>query len=142
MPYKRESVPSKSLTKGFSFLYQATYENRIRLRDSMAEMEQKNMAHFPNAFNKVTSDAGSQYRCGRMGRGSQPPSTPNTPPNPPPNTNTCTKSFLNTCLPPFQLNQYRGTDRLMDQWTNKPTDKASYKVACPQLKTEFKNEKR
>ena len=40
-----------------------------------------------------TSDAGSQYRCGRVGRGSQPPSTPNAPPNPPSNTDTYTKSF-------------------------------------------------
>ena len=30
---------------------------------------------------KETSDAGSQYRCGRVGRGIQPPSTPNTHPN-------------------------------------------------------------
>ena len=28
-----------------------------------------------------TSDVGSPYRCGPVGRGSQPPSTPNTPPN-------------------------------------------------------------
>ena len=27
---------------------------------------------------KKTSDTGSQYRCGRVGRGNQPPSTPNT----------------------------------------------------------------
>ena len=33
----------------------------------------------------VTSDAGSKYRCGRVGRGSQPPSTPNAPPDPLPN---------------------------------------------------------
>ena len=31
-------------------------------------------------ISKSTSDAGSQYRCGRVGRGGLPPSTPNAPP--------------------------------------------------------------
>ena len=43
------------------------------------------------------SDVGSQYRCGRVGRGSQLLSTPNSPPNPD-NTDTYTKSFLNARL--------------------------------------------
>ena len=38
---------------------------------------------------KKTSDAGSQYCCGRVGRGIQPPSTP----KPTPNTQTYTKSI-------------------------------------------------
>ena len=48
---------------------------------------------------KSTSDAGTQYRCGRVGRGSQPPSTPNAPPNPLPNTDTNTNSFENARFP-------------------------------------------
>ena len=38
---------------------------------------------------KGTSDAGSQYRCGRLGGGIQPPSTP----QPNPNTKAYTKSI-------------------------------------------------
>ena len=40
-------------------------------------------------FELVTSDVASQYRCGRVGRGSQHPSAPNIPSS----TDTCTKSF-------------------------------------------------
>ena len=78
-------------------------------------------------FAYLTSDAGSQYRCGRVGRGSQPPFTPNTLPNPLSNTDTYTKSFQNAHFPTFRL---VFTDRRTDQ----RMDKASYRVACPQLK--------
>ena len=86
---------------------------------------------FPPLIFNSTSDAGSQYRCGRVGRGSQPPFTPNAPPNPLPNSDPYTKSFLNACFPTFRLVV---TDGLMDGPTDKRTDKASYRVACPQLK--------
>ena len=72
----------------------------------------------------VTSDAGSQYRCGRMGRGIQPPSTP----QPRSNTQTYTKSIENAR---FQLDHHDGPT---DQPTNRRTDKASYRVASPRLK--------
>ena len=68
-----------------------------------------------------TSGAGSQYRCGRVGRGSQPPSKPNTLSN----TDTYTKSFKTLVFPLFN-----SCSR-----TNGRTNKASYSVACPQLKT-------
>ena len=51
---------------------------------------------------KGTSDAGSQYRCGRVGRGFQPPSTP----IPIPNTQTYTKSIKNARFPTFQLDDH------------------------------------
>ena len=91
---------------------------------------------------KITSDAGSQYRCGRVGRGIQPPSTP----KPTPNTQTYTKSIKNARFPTFQLDDHGPTDRRTDgptdrrtDWptdrpTDGPTDKASYRVTCPQLK--------
>ena len=47
--------------------------------------------------------------------------------NPLPNTDTFTKSFQNTRFPTFRL-------PLMDQQTDRWTDKASYRVACPRLK--------
>ena len=77
----------------------------------------------PTALCKLfrTSDAGSQYRCGRMGRGSQPPSTPNNP---------HTQKAFTTIV--FQVFDSRWRT---DQRTNRRTDKASYKIACPQLKT-------
>ena len=86
---------------------------------------------------KETSDAGSQYRCGRVGRGIRPPSIPTS------NTQTYTKSIENARFPTFQLDHHDGrtngpTDQRTDQRTNGPTDqrtdKASYRVACPQLK--------
>ena len=50
-----------------------------------------------------TSDTGSQYRCRRVGRGSQPRSTPNTPPNTLSNTDTYTKSFKTLIFLLFDL---------------------------------------
>ena len=46
-----------------------------------------------------TSDAGSQYRCGRVGRGSQPPFLPKALLNPLSNTDTYTKRFQNARFP-------------------------------------------
>ena len=86
-----------------------------------------------------TSDAGSQYHCGRVGRGIQPPSTP----QPTSNTQTYTKSIENARFPTFQLDHHDGrtngptdgrTNGRTDQRTDQRTDKASYRVACPQLK--------
>ena len=56
-----------------------------------------------------TSDAGSQYRCGRVGRGIQPPFTPQ-----PARTQTYTKSIENARFPTFQLNHHDGR---IDGWT-------------------------
>ena len=83
-----------------------------------------------NSSNKITSDAGSQYRCGRVGRGIQPPSTP----KPTPNTQTYAKSIKNARFLTFQLDDPGRTDGPMDRRTNGRTDKVSYRVACPQLK--------
>ena len=52
-------------------------------------------------------------------------------PHPHPNTQTYTKSIANARFPTFQLDHHGPTDGLM-QWINK----ASYTVACPQLKIE------
>ena len=68
----------------------------------------------------TTSDAGSQYCCGRVGRGIQPPSTL----QPIDKTQTETKSIGSARFPTFQLDHH-------DQRTNGRTDKASYRVACP-----------
>ena len=74
-----------------------------------------------------TRDAGSQYYCcGRVGKGVQPPSTLHVPP---PHTNMLkTKSYL---LLVFQLFDLSTQIQRMDR----RTDKASYQVLCPQLKT-------
>ena len=65
-------------------------------------------------------DAGSQYHCGRVGRVIEPPSLPS------PQLK-CTKSMFNACFRTFRL-------VVTDQRTDGRTDKASYRVACPQLK--------
>ena len=69
---------------------------------------------------KTTSDAGSQYRCAQVGRGIQPRSTPLTPLH--------TQTYLKSIQTITSMN--RRTDQRMDGWT----DKASYRVACLQLK--------
>ena len=50
------------------------------------------------------SDAGSQYRCGRVGRGIQPLSTP----QPTPYTQTHPKSIESARFPTFQLDHHDG----------------------------------
>ena len=81
-----------------------------------------------------TSDAGSQYRCGRVGRGIQAPSTP----QPTSNTQTYTKSIENGRFFHQSSRMDRWTDGPTDRRINGPTDqrtdKASYRIACPQLK--------
>ena len=78
-----------------------------------------------SANKKETSDAGSQYRCGQVGRGIQPPSTPQRTPN--------TQTYTKTLVFPL-FDSITMTDQRTDQRTNGRTDKASYRVACPQLK--------
>ena len=58
-----------------------------------------------------TSDAGSQYRYGRVGRSIKPPSTPIVIPN----SQTYTKSVKNACFPIFN-------SITMDRRTDGPTD--------------------
>ena len=61
---------------------------------------------------EVTSEAGSQYRCGRVGRGILPLSLP----QPTSNTQTYTKSIENAC---FQFDHHDGrTDRRTDGQTD------------------------
>ena len=86
-------------------------------------------------ISRLTSDAGSQYRCGRVGRGSQPPSTPNTHSN----TDTYTRSFKTLVFLLFDSCSWTNgpTDQQTDGPTDQRTDKASYRVACPQLKISF-----
>ena len=70
-----------------------------------------------------TNDAGTQYRCGRVGRGSQPPSTLKASPNPPSNTDT-DKKLLKRSFSHFSLHG-RTNGR-----TDQRTYKGSYGVAC------------
>ena len=77
-----------------------------------------------------TSDAGSQYCCGWVGRGIQPPSTPQSPSH----TRTYTKSIKNCRFSTFRLDHHGPTDQRTDGPMDQLTDKASYRVACPQLK--------
>ena len=69
-----------------------------------------------------TSDAGSQYCCGRVSRGFQPPSTPQYP--------------LLTNIHKRYLKRFSFCfwTIIMDRRTNKWTDKAFYRVVCPQLR--------
>ena len=76
----------------------------------------------------ITSDAGSQYRCGRVGRGVQPPSHPR-----PPHTHSNTQTITIATSKMRVLTLFKSI--VTDPRTNKPTDKASYTVACPQLKS-------
>ena len=66
-----------------------------------------------------------------MGRGIQPPSTP----QPTSNTKTYTKSIENAR---FLLDHHDGAT---DQPTDRRTDKASYRIACPQLKIDRQNKR-
>ena len=84
---------------------------RMRERDRQATNKQRNTK---SAWRKKRSDAGSQYRCGLVGRGGQPSFTPNTPPNPLPYTDTYSKSFQNARFPTFWL-------MLMDRWMDRRT---------------------
>ena len=61
-----------------------------------------------------TSDAGSQYRCGQVGRGIQPPFTP----KPILNTQTYTKSIKNARFPTIQLDDPGRTDQRTDRRTD------------------------
>ena len=70
----------------------------------------------------TTSDAGSQYRCGRVGMGIQPPSTL----QPIDNTQTETKSIGSARFPTFQLDH---RDSRTNGRTDGRTDKAAHRVA-------------
>ena len=74
---------------------------------------------------------GSKYRCGWVGRGIQPPSTPNAPPL---QTQTHTQKASKTLVFPL-------FDSIMDGQTDGQTDRRtdSYRVACPQLKRDWRN---
>ena len=74
-----------------------------------------------------TSDAGSRYRCGRVGRGIKPPPHP-TPSPPPPHTHNHNYSIINAS---FQFSRFR---LKRDGPTDQRMDRASYRAACPQLK--------
>ena len=76
-----------------------------------------------------TSDAGSQYRCGRVGRGIQPQSTPHTP-----TINTQTHPQHSNTQKKYQKCSFSHFSTRWPLPTNQRTDKASYRVACPQLK--------
>ena len=75
-----------------------------------------------------TSNAGSQYHCGRVGRGSQPPSTHNAPPNPLP-TQTHTQDSKTLIFPTFWLVHM---DEQMDEWTDRWTDELMDGWTCGQ----------
>ena len=62
------------------------------------------------------SDAGSQYRCGQVGRGIQPSFQP----LPLPHTQTVSKTFISPLFDSII------TDQWTDRWANGWMDKASY----------------
>ena len=64
------------------------------------------------------SDARSQYRCGWVGRGIQPPSTP----QPTSHTLTYTKTIYNARFPTFQLDDLRRTDGRTDRRMDRRMD--------------------
>ena len=66
----------------------------------------------------VTSDAGSQYRCGQVGGGVQPPANP----IPHPSHTNIHKKYPK-CLLTYRLNHYQQTNGPTDQQTNGPKDK-------------------
>ena len=67
---------------------------------------------------KQTSDAGSRYRCGRVGRGIQPPSTPQVPHGP----NDMHKMHLKRSFLHFSTRVHGPTDQRTDGWTDGRTD--------------------
>ena len=92
-----------------------------------------------DARKTVTSEAGSQYRCGQMGRITQPPASPH--PQLPYHTLTHTNTQCANCsienarFLHFQLE--RDNSSMIDGPTDQRTGKASYRVAFPQLKRIF-----
>ena len=82
---------------------------KIMTLKSIIDMSNTNNAQM--CLIRQTSDAGSQYRCGRVGRGIQPPSKPHSPPS---YTQTHTKSIQNACFSTFWLDHYGPTDGLSD----------------------------
>ena len=87
----------------------------------------KNCLSKGKQFGERQVTRGSQYRCGRVGRGIQPPSTPIAP-----TINTQTKKGIKNVL--FPIFDSWVTDGRMDQRMDGRSDKASHRVACPQLK--------
>ena len=77
-----------------------------------------------------TSDAGSQYRCGRVGRGIQPPASPQPHPQLPTHTLTHTNTQCNNCsiinarFSHFQLERDGPTNRP----TDRPTDRRTWRT--------------
>ena len=80
---------------------------------------------FATLWKKKTSNAGLQYRRGRVGRGIQPPSRPLPHPHYQHSSNTLNFLFFTQLLP-----------------TVRRTDKASYRVTSPRLNIEKKEKKR
>ena len=76
------------------------------------------------SLNCETSDAGSQYRCGRMGRGIQPPSTPQTPLH----THTYIESIQNAHFSTLPLDHLYG-----------PTDQQTYGQTKPLIELRVRN---
>ena len=90
-------------------LFTTEFHELIMARQIL-QVSKKRKEQLKNARKKRTSDAGSQYRCGRVGRGSQPPSTPNAPTNPPSNTHTH-KKLLKRSFSHFSTRGHGPTDR-------------------------------
>ena len=67
-----------------------------------------------------TSDAGSQYCSGRVGRGWPP--TPNHTPILTPHTQTYKENIQNACFLAFQLDHYGQTDGPIDQQNDRLTE--------------------
>ena len=94
------------------------------------------MTSFICARTHITSDAGSPYRCGRVGRGIQPPSTPSPTPLFLTNTDSHNGSLENARFRNFQLDHHDGpTDGPTDRRTKPRILVASY----PQLKMFARN---
>ena len=110
---------SNSFSKGIPQMSQLVY---------LFWLSNKQYVSNANATTRCSRPAGSQYRCGRVGRGIQPPFTP-----PPPHSNV-PKKYLKRSFSHF-LTRWPPTDRRTNGPMDGRTDKASYRIACAQLKS-------
>ena len=109
--------------------------NDIQILHTQKQRDERNRLTLLSATCKLTSDTGSHYCCGWVGRGIQPPSTPNNPTQHPFQHRHTHKKLQNACFSTFPLvltdRRTDGpTNRRTNRLTDQPTDGQSLLQSC------------